>query len=846
MTNDEVKNFALSLLHADTEAEVISILKDHDFWDDRKCWRLYGDKEGNWAAAGNQQAVGEAALVEKIVNSADSRLLLECLKRGIDPESSDAPQNLRDAVAMFFEGKESETDEAGILTNWASAKRTEEARHITLAATGDRPQRGRRSSCMCITIVDQAEGQSPDRLQNTILSLNAKNKQRIRFVQGKFNMGGSGALRFCGQHGLQLVISRRNLDLANAERSEDQSVDQWGVTVVRREEPSDRNGEPIHSEFTYLAPRDAKQNPRKGSVLRFSAETLKLLPNQQDAYSLDADSGTAIKLYEYKTRTNQSNILMKDGLLYALERLMPEIALPIRVHECRKGYKGKTGSYETTLAGLVVRLEEGKGNNLEPGFPLTARLQAAGLNMKVRIYAFKDGRAATYLSDEGVVFTINGQAHGYFTNSIFTRPKAVGLSRLKESLLVIVDCSGLSARQREDLFMPSRDRLSKEPIRYEVEREIEAMLKNNDKLRALRNARRAADVESKLSEEKPLEEVLGRVLKASPALNSLFLKGRRLSRPFASGGHQNGNGGGSKPGNDKPYIGKRHPTFFKFKDCNYGDVFKRNCEKGCRVRVKFTTDVENAYFDRATDRGHFEVEVLEANSDISDLSNSITLENGIANLNLALPQEVETGDQITIQTTVRDRTLNESFVNVLKLTVQPKQKRSGSPRPTVPRHGRGEGNIAEQDGITLPRVISVKERDSNWEKYRFKSETACHVLSDSIEQDGKTVVENVFFINLDNSSLLTEKKYSKQDPRLLDAKFKYGNVLLALAMLQDSQTSNSHADAGNLASDEGPSVEDRIRHISRAVAPVLLPMIDQLSGIDEDQLEEITMVGEDG
>jgi len=30
------------------------------------------------------------------------------------------------------------------------------------------------------------------------------------------------------------------------------------------------------------------------------------------------------------------------------------------------------------------------------------------------------------------------------------------------------------------------------------------------------------------------------------------------------------------------------------------------------------------------------------------------------------------------------------------------------------------------------------------------------------------------------------------------------------------------------------------------VAPVLLPMIDQLSGLDEDQLEEFSSVGEDG
>ena len=120
----------------------------------------------------------------------------------------------------------------------------------------------------------------------------------------------------------------------------------------------------MHSEFTYLAPLGADANPRKGSVLWFDSDTMPILPHRDEPYARDAGYGTAIKLYEYKTLVNQSNVLMPDGLLYGLERLLPEIALPIRVHECR-GYKGEKGSFETTLSGLVVRLEDGKGNNLE-------------------------------------------------------------------------------------------------------------------------------------------------------------------------------------------------------------------------------------------------------------------------------------------------------------------------------------------------------------------------------------------------------------------------------------------------------------------------------------------------
>ena len=329
MTNDQNRELCLSLLHADSESAVVGILKKAGFWDDHKSWRLYGDKEGNFAQVGNQQALPEAALVEKVVNSCDARLMCECLMRGINPESEQAPRSIRDAVATFFEERRPQGSEGGTLTNWPKAKRTEQSRFITIAATGDRPTQGQKTKHMCLTIADQAEGQSALRLPKTILSLNEKNKQRIRFVQGKFNMGGSGVLRFCG---LQLVVTRRHPELAKRERENDPTVEEWAFTVVRREEPSNKSGEPIHSEFTYLAPLRAEQMPREGEVMRFKSETIPLMPQHDEPYKRQVAWGTAIKLYEYETTVGQSNVLMKDGLLFALERLLPEIALPIRVH----------------------------------------------------------------------------------------------------------------------------------------------------------------------------------------------------------------------------------------------------------------------------------------------------------------------------------------------------------------------------------------------------------------------------------------------------------------------------------------------------------------------------------
>lgn len=837
LTNDNIKKLALDLLHADSEADAINILEQVGLWNNQAAWRLYGDKEGNFAQTGNQQSLPESALVEKVINCCDTRLLMECQLRGIDPESSNAPRNMRDAVAMFFENRRADDDVAGTLANWAKKKRTEESRNITIAATGDRPTRGRKSRQMCLTIADQGEGQSPAKLPSTILSLNAKNKQRIGFVQGKFNMGGSGALRFCGNHGLQLVISKRHPKLQDKDQKRS---DHWGVTIVRREEPSNKSGEPIHSEYTYLAPVGHEKNPRIGEVLSFKSDTLALMPKHDEAYTREVEWGTAIKLYEYETSVGQSNILMKDGLLFALERLMPEIALPIRIHECR-GYEGtKDRSFETPLAGLVVRLEDGRGDNLELGFPISAHLRARGMKMRAKIYAFKEDKASTYLRDEGVIFAINGQTHGSLPKSVFARPKAVGLPRLKDSLLVLIDCSTLTTVQREDLFMSSRDRLSKKPIRKDLEREIEQMLHDNSELRNLQNQRRQEDVDSKLSEEKPLEEVLGKVLKSSPSLNSLFLKGQRLTKPFASGGTGNGMGGGSN-GNSASFVGKRHPTYFKFENLEYGKQYTRHCETGRRCRLTFVTDAENEYFDRPSDKGSFDLEILDSSREMSAPSYSMTLESGRAHLNMALPVEAKPSDYIVVQTTVTDPTLTEPFINIAKLHVEKHHNRPGKSGKKKKSKGSGTGNHRSHQGISLPEVITVKEGDTHWKRYKFTPDTACHVMSDP---DDKGNLSHVFYINADNTALKTEMKYSKQNSKLLQAKFKYGNVLLGLAMLHDDSES-IQATADEDTENAKDSVQDRIRHVSQAVAPVLLPMIDQLAGLNENELEALNDMTED-
>src|SRR5437762_7169684 len=122
MNNDDLKRLCLWLIRSDTEEIVIKVLKDAGFWDNQSAWRYYGDYENNYNTIGNQQSRPDAALVEKLVNSVDARLMNECLVRGIDPEGPDAPESIVEAVATFFEpGADPKSLISGRIRNWSDA-----------------------------------------------------------------------------------------------------------------------------------------------------------------------------------------------------------------------------------------------------------------------------------------------------------------------------------------------------------------------------------------------------------------------------------------------------------------------------------------------------------------------------------------------------------------------------------------------------------------------------------------------------------------------------------------------------------------------------------------------------
>ena len=779
-----LKEFCLNLAYSDTEDDVIEMLRDEHYWDDPDCWEYYGQNENNFATIGNQQSRPEAAVVEKIINAVDAVLMGECMATGIKAESPKAPQSIRDALIRFFEIYD------GRLSNITPNERLKLSQNIWLVATG-------KKNSPCYSVIDKGEGQTVNKMPETLLSLAKSNKLRIPFVQGKFNMGGTGVFRFCGRHNLQLVISKRYPKVAKSEK--DESRDKWGFTIVRREDPSHGVRS---STYRYLAPF--------GKILSFESNGLKLLPGKYpDPYGEILEWGTFIKLYEYQM-VGLKTALYYD-LYYRLSLLMPNIALPVRFAERRKGYSAH--SYEITMSGLSVRLDEDKYENLEQGFPTSTTLSALGQKMKASIYAFKRDKSKRYTNNEGIIFTVNGQTHAHLLNTFFSRT-AVGLGYLANSLLVSIDCTEFDGRSKEDLFMNSRDRLCSGELRSKIERNLEDLLKNHQGLRILKQQRRKEDIENKLEDSKPLADVIESILKKSPTLSKLFVHGVRLPNPFQVdiGKAQ------------KDFEGKQFPTYFTLMK-NYPIEKPKNCPSNSRFRIQYKTDASNDYFSRDSDPGSFGLIVNEV--EIADFS--LNLWNGIANLNVHLPHNINTNAIVQFKSDVIDINhieplTDEFFVMVLDATE--KHPTTSNKTERKPPSSKDKGmDVEKTDFLDLPNVIEVREGE--WDKHSFTKESALRVISSG--EEGYD-----FFVNMDNVHLLTEQKAGvKIDSKLLDARYKYGMVLIGIALLKDFEASSDETNG------EEKDIFSKIDYVTKAVSPILLPMIDSLGDLEVDETKQV-------
>jgi hypothetical protein len=165
-------------------------------------------------------------------------------------------------------------------------------------------------------------------------------------------------------------------------------------------------------------------------------------------------------------------------------------------------------------------------------------------------------------------------------------------------------------------------------------------------------------------------------------------------------------------------------------------------------------------------------------------------------------------------------------------------------RVTPGPKGRATTITASRAGIELPEIVKVKTDDENWRTHNFDEYTACKVVVDA---EGETDNEKdvyTFYINVDNRYLRTDMKAAKEDVRVQEAKFIYGNVCLGLALIHDFRTRGRNGEGNGVESEFTP-VSQAVASTTRALAPFLVPMIDYLGALTTEEVAQLGQIGDE-
>lgn len=572
----------MRFLAAGTEDEVQAILESEGLALDETKWRPYGDNESNYGVVENQQAHAVPALVEKITNGIDAILEKKVVEDNIDVKSNAAPRSVQEALDRYFPGHR----------NWDLGDiRRRQARDLQIVASGPRRDTS-------LLVYDDGIGQAPGDFGATFLSLLRGNKNEVHFVQGKYNMGGAGAIAFCGERRFQLVASKRY-----------DGKHPLGFTLVRRHPP-----------------RLAAAAGRKNTWYEYLVIDGEVA--SADVGELDVGlegrlfrTGSLLKLYSYRLPEGARSIISRD-LNLSLNEFLFEPALPFLTVDNNERYPDNKAPI-TPVYGLKRRLEADT-ETIEAKFSVQSQTGEFGA-LTATVYVFRarsrgQGVKETqryvereyFKNDMTILFSMNGQVHGSYSSEFVTR--ALKMPLLKRYLLVHVDCSQLHPEVRNELFMASRDRLKAGDQADAIRRHLRDMLLGSELKEISRRRKASLNLDSEdtsrmlrdVTRNLPMSEALTRILRQTFDLPAQAPGGAAKREP------EKKEKGKREPRDVPPFHPQRYPSTFRVKggDAQEQGVKLFQLPRGGNRIISFATDVENDYFDRSDDPGDLKLAIL--------------------------------------------------------------------------------------------------------------------------------------------------------------------------------------------------------------------------------------------
>ncbi|MCH9852122.1 MAG: hypothetical protein K0U45_01315 [Alphaproteobacteria bacterium] len=812
------------VFQCDGEENLHELVTNNDLLKNPNNWYPYGGKDkndrSNFGTFENQQSDSGAALVEKITNSTDALLLKKCKQQTINPKSSEAPKTIERAVELFFEIPKGEIGEL------TSTDRTQLSRdNIQIIATGA-------AKSPDIIIWDNGEGQHPDDFKDTFLSLAKNNKTDIKFVQGKYNMGSTGAVTFCGEYRYQLIASKKDNQIFDNEKKHKDNL--FGWTLVRRHVLTTEEDKKYGSSwYEYFAIEAA-------TIPQFLMDDLAIGLHQEKKFT----TGSFVKLYSYEMpKGAQTSII--SGLYDELNQLLYKPALPIWLYEKRKKYDTSKGRSDIGVYGNHVRINNpDTKENLECE-PIYQKYNDNKMGcLKIQVVVFKQGESSQQQTDRrrhyigagrNVIYTVNGQAHATEGVSLITQDLKYYF--LKNSMLVVIDCSDLKTDFRQDLFMANRTTLKQSNKLNTLKNKVIELLKDNSKLKELNTQRKDAILQG--GDDKKEQELINNILSKVPldkSLTNLLKKGMDLIQ-LPTVKQQTG----TKSKKEKrPIESKRFPALFKSnvkEDQSTGKKVKSIPLNG-KASIEFETGVVDNYLYRPQEKGEFQLHIL-GGENINDSDNpdpkphppsptkvedsfDVTLEpnDGSIKLTLKPKENLNVGDEIELNarlTSPNGDMESIFYVKIIDPQKQELQKTQQEPeRPNLPQlikitqkeDGKWQGDngrICDDGEWNKNKIINIIPSDGGNQKM---------VDAIAINMDS-----NILKKYISNNKTKNEKEIEYYRNQYMSKIYLHG--LFLYSILHKIDFENQKENGKKHASDED-SVEDKISEIFEHYSNVLI------------------------
>jgi hypothetical protein len=739
----DFKKLCLALLAAESEADVEKILSGHPEFQDQGNWKPLDGRETNFNVTSNQASDGGKALTELMTNMVDAVLLKHAYLKGIDPKGAAAPSTMYEAVDQLVHKMH-----GGKLVNlgpkdlWLSEFAQN---NLAIGITG---AKSKSEGLPCYTFADNGEGQRPDDFETTFLSLSAGNKKSIKFVQGKFNMGSSGVLGYCGRRWFKLIVSRRY----------DKSGP-WGWTLMRRR-PGDVNALPIAEYF--VGP--------DGRIPRFDAEELypfhTAKKSRYDGMHLNA--GTIVKLYDYQIG---SRFLSFRGSREALNENLVETILPFRILDLRqkptegKGKDREQGVDPRPFYGMEFLLlnshketglddeedasGEGKVAVGQFSLPDLGVVSISAIVLKRDIPAW----LKPMNSNNRVFHTVNGQVQFKQTRGYLST--TCGFPALKDRIVVVVDASNLTYAGHNEVWKGDREHVRSTVDGERYIEEVTRTIKESDSLKELQT--KVATEELERAKKTESNTLFQKLVDRDPSLAGLLSsRDPSIKLPASGGAKPNGKESGTKD----DFKGVHSPTFLRLEErFTEGSV---EVPLGRSRPISARTDVENGYLQRASYPG----KVIVDDAVRKQFAIREHLKDGRLTLYLAPEaKEIALGDTFSfkiglVDGAMGDAVLSEEIKVVIVAPVDDVDKDKKDKTKTKPKAGAGESKSGKgEDAPThgLPSCILLT-RDGR-EISGYQTEPWPEDFSDT---DGGIIhdlgTESVYKINYDN---VYHQKYRK-------------------------------------------------------------------------------------